>query len=40
MSNALRWRPQLKAGNTIREPFADVPVALSSPGAGATGTTR
>jgi uncharacterized protein YbjT (DUF2867 family) len=31
MSNALRWRPQLKAGNTIREPFADVPVALIDP---------
>lgn len=31
MSNVLRWRPQLKAGNTIREPFADVPVALIDP---------
>ena len=31
MSNALRWRPQPKAGNTIREPFADVPVALIDP---------
>jgi uncharacterized protein YbjT (DUF2867 family) len=30
-SNALRWLPQLTAGNTIREPFADVPVALIDP---------
>jgi uncharacterized protein YbjT (DUF2867 family) len=31
MSNALRWRPQLKAGNTIREPFADEQVAVIDP---------
>jgi len=31
MSNALRWQPQLEAGNLIREPFADVPVALIDP---------
>ena len=30
-SNALRWRPQLRAGNVIREAFADVPVASIDP---------
>jgi uncharacterized protein YbjT (DUF2867 family) len=30
-SNALRWRPQLRAGNVIREPFADVPIASIDP---------
>ena len=30
-SNALRWLPQLLAGNVIREPFADVPVASIDP---------
>ena len=30
-SNALRWLPQLRAGNVIREPFADVPVASIDP---------
>jgi uncharacterized protein YbjT (DUF2867 family) len=30
-SNALRWGPQLRAGNVIREPFADVPVASIDP---------
>jgi uncharacterized protein YbjT (DUF2867 family) len=28
MSNALRWRPQLNDGDTVREPFADLPVAV------------
>ena len=31
MSNALRWRPQLQAGDTVREPFADRPVAVIDP---------
>jgi uncharacterized protein YbjT (DUF2867 family) len=31
MSNALRWRPQLRAGDTVREPFADLPVAVIDP---------
>jgi uncharacterized protein YbjT (DUF2867 family) len=31
MSNALRWRPQLDAGDTVREPFADLPVAVIDP---------
>jgi uncharacterized protein YbjT (DUF2867 family) len=31
MSNALRWRPQLQAGDTVREPFADLPVAVIDP---------
>ena len=26
MSNALRWLPQLRAGDTVREPFADLPL--------------
>ena len=31
MSNALRWRDQLKAGDVVREPFADVAVAMIDP---------
>jgi uncharacterized protein YbjT (DUF2867 family) len=31
MSNALRWRPQLNDGDTVREPFADLPVAVIDP---------
>jgi uncharacterized protein YbjT (DUF2867 family) len=31
MSNALRWRDQLRAGDVISEPFADVPVAVIDP---------
>jgi uncharacterized protein YbjT (DUF2867 family) len=31
MANALRWRPQLAAGDTVREPFADIPVAVIDP---------
>jgi uncharacterized protein YbjT (DUF2867 family) len=31
MSNALRWIDQLKAGDVVREPFADVPVAMVDP---------
>jgi uncharacterized protein YbjT (DUF2867 family) len=31
MSNALRWLPQLRAGDVVREPFADVPVAVIDP---------
>jgi uncharacterized protein YbjT (DUF2867 family) len=31
MSNALRWRPQLHEGDTVREPFADLPVAVIDP---------
>jgi uncharacterized protein YbjT (DUF2867 family) len=31
MSNALRWLPQLQAGDTVREPFADVPTAVIDP---------
>lgn len=31
MSNALRWPPQLKEGDTVREPFGDIPVALIDP---------
>jgi uncharacterized protein YbjT (DUF2867 family) len=31
MSNALRWLPQLRAGDTVREPFADLPVAVIDP---------
>jgi uncharacterized protein YbjT (DUF2867 family) len=30
-SNALRWLPQLRAGNVIREAFADVPIASIDP---------
>ena len=31
MSNALRWRDQLKAGDVVREPFANVAVAMIDP---------
>ncbi|MEV0828843.1 NAD(P)H-binding protein [Nonomuraea rubra] len=31
MSNALRWRPQLRTGDVVRVPFADVPVAAIDP---------
>lgn len=31
MSNALRWRDQLSAGDVVREPFADVAVAMVDP---------
>jgi uncharacterized protein YbjT (DUF2867 family) len=31
MSNALRWRDQLRAGDVVREPFADVAVAVVDP---------
>jgi uncharacterized protein YbjT (DUF2867 family) len=31
MSNALRWRDQLRTGDVISEPFADVPVAVIDP---------
>jgi uncharacterized protein YbjT (DUF2867 family) len=31
MANALRWLPQLKEGDTVREPFADLPVAVIDP---------
>jgi uncharacterized protein YbjT (DUF2867 family) len=31
MSNALRWAPQLRAGNMIRAPFADAPIAAIDP---------
>ena len=31
MSNALRWREQLKAGDVVREPFAEVAVAMIDP---------
>jgi uncharacterized protein YbjT (DUF2867 family) len=31
MSNALRWRDQLSAGDVVREPFADVAVAVVDP---------
>jgi uncharacterized protein YbjT (DUF2867 family) len=31
MSNALRWRDQLRAGDVVREPFANVPVAVLDP---------
>jgi uncharacterized protein YbjT (DUF2867 family) len=31
MTNALRWLPQLRAGDTIRLPFADVPIATIDP---------
>lgn len=31
MSSALRWLPQLRAGNVVREPFAGVPVAVIDP---------
>ena len=31
MSNALRWLPQLRAGDTVREPFADLPFPTTKP---------
>jgi uncharacterized protein YbjT (DUF2867 family) len=31
MSNALRWVPQLRAGNVVRAPFPTVPVAAIDP---------
>jgi uncharacterized protein YbjT (DUF2867 family) len=31
MSNALRWLPQLRAGDVVRAPFADVPIAAIDP---------
>jgi uncharacterized protein YbjT (DUF2867 family) len=30
-SNARQWVPQLRAGDVVREPFADVPVAVIDP---------
>jgi uncharacterized protein YbjT (DUF2867 family) len=32
MSNALRWLPQLRAGDVIRAPFPDAPIAVIDPG--------
>jgi uncharacterized protein YbjT (DUF2867 family) len=31
MSNALRWLPQIRAGDVVRAPFADVPIAAIDP---------
>jgi len=31
MTNAVRWLPQLQAGDTVRLPFADVPIATIDP---------
>lgn len=31
MSNTLRWLPQLQNADVVREPFADVPVAMIDP---------
>ncbi len=31
MANTLRWKPQLAEGDVVREPFADVPVAVIDP---------
>ena len=31
MSNTLRWIDQLAAGDVVREPFADIPVAMVDP---------
>ena len=31
MSNAHRWLPQLRAGDVVRLPFADVPIAMIHP---------
>jgi uncharacterized protein YbjT (DUF2867 family) len=31
MSNALRWLPQLRDGDVVHEPFANVPVAMIDP---------
>jgi uncharacterized protein YbjT (DUF2867 family) len=30
-SNALRWLPQLRAGDAVRTPFADAPIAVIDP---------
>ena len=32
MSNALRWLPQLREGDTVREGFGDVPLSVVHPG--------
>jgi uncharacterized protein YbjT (DUF2867 family) len=39
-SNALRWLPQLAAGDTVRAPFADVPIASIDPYDIATVATK
>jgi uncharacterized protein YbjT (DUF2867 family) len=31
MSNALRWAPQIRAGDVVRAPFADAPIAAIDP---------
>ena len=31
MSNALRWKPQLAAGDVVRAPFAEVAIACVDP---------
>jgi uncharacterized protein YbjT (DUF2867 family) len=31
MSNALRWAPQIRAGDLVRAPFADAPIAAIDP---------
>lgn len=31
MSNTLQWLPQLRAGDLVRAPFADVPIAMIDP---------
>src|ERR671911_677524 len=31
MSNALRWAPQLEAGNVVRDAFGDVPIPTIHP---------
>ena len=31
MTNTLQWVPQLRAGDLVRDPFADVPVAVIDP---------
>jgi uncharacterized protein YbjT (DUF2867 family) len=31
MSNTRQWIPQLRAGDVVREPFADVPIAVIDP---------
>jgi uncharacterized protein YbjT (DUF2867 family) len=31
MSNALRWAPQIRAGDMVRAPFADAPIAAIDP---------
>ena len=31
MSNTLQWASQLRAGDVVRAPFADVPVAMIDP---------